>query len=119
MASRLTRRGLMGAAAAGTAAGALGIVPAPAEAQEENLVCQDVPTPRGFVRTCTAGLPFSMIHIDAARNQQRQSQWCWAACIAMVFQYNDHPVSQRRIVEEAYARVPPSPSRVMLAVRAT
>jgi hypothetical protein len=30
------------------------------------------------------------------------SQWCWAACISMLFDYHGHPVSQRRIVAEVY-----------------
>jgi hypothetical protein len=33
------------------------------------------------------------------------SEWCWAACISMVFSYNGHRVSQARIVKEAYGSV--------------
>jgi hypothetical protein len=39
----------------------------------------------------------------AAKYQpQYQSEWCWAACISMLFSYYGHPVSQERIVKEAY-----------------
>lgn len=33
---------------------------------------------------------------------QEMSEWCWAASIQMVFTLMGHPVSQRRIVQEAY-----------------
>lgn len=33
---------------------------------------------------------------------QEESQLCWAACISMIFAYHGRPVSQRRIVSEAY-----------------
>ncbi len=35
---------------------------------------------------------------------QEMSQWCWAACISMIFRYNGHPVDQGRIVEATYGR---------------
>lgn len=35
---------------------------------------------------------------------QEMSQWCWAACISMIFRYNGHPVDQGRIVEATYDR---------------
>lgn len=41
---------------------------------------------------------------------QKMSQWCWAACISMVFGYNNHPVSQERIVQEAYGGIVNMPS---------
>ena len=49
---------------------------------------------------CTAQVPFSLFaaHYEA----QYQSEWCWAACISMVFGCYGHPVSQQRIVTEAY-----------------
>lgn len=36
---------------------------------------------------------------------QHKSQWCWAACISMLFNYYDHPVSQERVVSEAYGSI--------------
>lgn len=33
---------------------------------------------------------------------QHRSEWCWAACISMLFGYYRHPLSQEDIVESAY-----------------
>jgi hypothetical protein len=33
---------------------------------------------------------------------QQMPQWCWAACISMLFAYYGHPVAQQRIVAEVY-----------------
>ena len=42
----------------------------------------------------------------AARYEpQYQNEWCWAASISMLFGYYNHPVSQERIVAEAYGGV--------------
>ncbi|GAA6173914.1 hypothetical protein NBRC116592_35840 [Colwellia sp. KU-HH00111] len=43
-----------------------------------------------------------MAVVDATFDQQYQSQWCWAASLSNVFDSYNHPVSQQRIVEEAY-----------------
>jgi hypothetical protein len=55
-------------------------------------------------RECISGLPSNLISITAANGNtaQEQSQWCWAACISMVFGFYGVPVSQARIVAEAY-----------------
>jgi hypothetical protein len=49
---------------------------------------------------CTAQVPF--LQFQAHYETQYQSEWCWAACISMVFGCYGHPVSQQRIVTEAY-----------------
>lgn len=36
---------------------------------------------------------------------QRMSEWCWAASISMIFAYSDHPISQARIVDDAYGGI--------------
>jgi len=36
---------------------------------------------------------------------QAMSQWCWAASIAMVFQFYGHEVPQQRIVQETFGTV--------------
>src|SRR5262249_54150765 len=33
---------------------------------------------------------------------QEKPEWCWAACVSMLFAYYHHPVSQERIVKEVY-----------------
>jgi hypothetical protein len=49
---------------------------------------------------CTAQVSFSKF--VAKYEPQYQSEWCWAACISMLFNYYNHPVRQDRIVTEAY-----------------
>lgn len=49
---------------------------------------------------CETSLSFRRF---AARYEpQYQSQWCWAACISMVFGHYGYRVAQERIVTEAY-----------------
>ena len=57
---------------------------------------------------CEGGIP-STLAGQSARPQYR-SQWCWAACISMVFGYYGHPVSQDRIVGETFGSVVDMPA---------
>ena len=66
--------------------------PPPAPSQACNL--------SGFPAS-TAAVNMSAFFQSAAQLQQ-QNMWCWAACIAMIFAYRGHPISQTRIVTEAY-----------------
>lgn len=59
--------------------------------------CQ--PTPQGSL--CLSQVKFDSFSLVAYQHQL-QSQWCWAACISMLFRYYGHPVSQQRIVSEVY-----------------
>ena len=66
---------------------------------------------------CEVGI--NSIVAQKATQQQYYSQWCWAACISTLFTYYNHPVSQERIVEEAYGDVvnmPASPQRILFAL---
>ena len=90
------------------------VIPAPATAE---LQCID--DSWMGTRTCTVGIRSSLIHIAAASETQHQSQWCWAACIAMVFRYYGHAVSQERIVLEAFgaiADMPAYPNHILAAL---
>lgn len=78
------------------------VLVAPASART---TCQS--TPRGPL--CVSEVDFSSFAQRAFQNQY-QSQWCWAACVSMVFRYYDHPVSQSRIVEAVYGRIINLPS---------
>jgi hypothetical protein len=63
---------------------------------------------------CTVGI--SSFEIQKAAQRQYMSQWCWAACISMIFDYYEHPVSQDRIVREAYGGIvnmPGSPQAIL------
>ncbi len=57
------------------------------------------------IETCTAGI--SSITLKQA--YQQQNEWCWAACISMVFEYYHHAVDQQRIVKETWGTVADMP----------
>ena len=48
---------------------------------------------------CTVGIPAERFF---AGTRQESREWCWAACIEMVFGYYGHRVSQSRIVRETW-----------------
>lgn len=50
---------------------------------------------------CVSQVDFAQFAQDAYRPQY-QPEWCWAACISMIFSFYGHPVSQPRIVSEVY-----------------
>ncbi|MEW9836970.1 papain-like cysteine protease family protein [Mesorhizobium marinum] len=39
---------------------------------------------------------------DNISQRQRQSQWCWAACVSMICNWHNHPISQDSIVNRVY-----------------
>lgn len=95
---RLTRRALvigMLAAATGT--------PTLARARQSCRVTEEATS------VCRAEIDFQDF-LQHAYDPQRASQWCWAACISMVFAFHGHPVSQERVVEEAYGGLYDLPS---------
>ncbi len=55
------------------------------------------------VQGCSVGIP-SSVAFQIAKAQEAQN-WCWAACISMLFHYAGHPVSQETIVATAYGRI--------------
>ena len=64
-------------------------------------------TDYGMAQICDAGIPSQNLDVTARLepNVQLQSNWCWAAAISGVFAYYGHPVSQARIVREAYGGI--------------
>ena len=42
---------------------------------------------------------------------QQASEWCWAACIQMVFSYWGHPVSQQEIVRQTWGVITNMPAQ--------
>jgi hypothetical protein len=64
---------------------------------------QAATTPYGPVQRCTAGI--KSVALQPVQSYQQQNEWCWAACISMVFAYYGHRVSQQRIVKEVWGRV--------------
>lgn len=66
-----------------------------------------------YVSRCTAGIPSELIQVSAL---QQQSEWCWAACIEMVFRYYGYVVPQARIVRETWGSVvnmPGQPEQIL------
>ena len=52
------------------------------------------------VQICTTGVRSDALETVYA--PQRQSQWCWAACLEMIFSYYGLEISQEQIVEETF-----------------
>jgi len=65
------------------------------------------PGPQGTV--CVSQVDFRNFAQNAYQNQ-RSSQWCWAASISMLFSYYNHPVSQEAIVRSLYGTIVNLPS---------
>ncbi|MGO9325561.1 MAG: papain-like cysteine protease family protein [Terracidiphilus sp.] len=57
------------------------------------------------IEVCTAGIS----SITFKQAFQQQNEWCWAACISMVFDYYHHAVDQQRIVKETWGTVADMP----------
>lgn len=64
---------------------------------------QAMTTPYGPVQRCTAGI--KSVALQPVQSYQQRNEWCWAACISMVFAYYGHRVSQQRIVKEVWGQV--------------
>lgn len=71
------------------------------------------PTSQGEL--CTSQIDFQAFQQQAYKRQQR-SQWCWAACISMLFSYYGHPVSQGRIVKEVYGNPVDMPAKAGIVI---
>ena len=73
--------------------------PAPAAAPTP----MPTPTPMQTARV-------NIVQLAQAVRQQQCEQWCWAACISMIFNFYDHPLSQAEIVAATYGTVACLPS---------
>ncbi len=56
-----------------------------------------------LISRCTAGIPSGKL--DGVQAFQQMPEWCWAACIQMIFTYWGHPVDQKRIVKETWGSI--------------
>jgi hypothetical protein len=66
------------------------------------------------VQACIAGIPQEQM--DTVEVAQEQSEWCWAACIEMVFTFWGHPIGQEQIVEQTWGQLvnmPAQPSQII------
>jgi hypothetical protein len=84
-----------------TTLGALALAPSPGVAR---LVCGPAVPPA--VRQCHVGIDSAVAHVAAAAvGGQHLSQWCWAACIEMVFRHYGLHVPQEQIVTETWGGI--------------
>ena len=59
----------------------------------------------GFQR-CEAGIDSNIANVVAASTGgQHMSQWCWAACIEMIFRYYGFNISQSEIVQQTWGHI--------------
>lgn len=95
----MNRRGFLLSAVAGVGLGL--IVPRPVHAL---LNCSAF---NGYgLQQCEAGIDSGIAHVSAASvGGQHMAQWCWAACIEMVFEYYGYRVPQARIVAETWGGI--------------
>lgn len=70
-----------------------------------------------------AGIPTDEFRHFAApetAGQQRQSNWCWAACVQMVLNYRGIPVTQEQVVQRIFGgavpNVPGQPNQILEAL---
>lgn len=70
-----------------------------------------------------AGIPSNEFEYFAApetEGHQRQSNWCWAACVQMVLNYRGVPVTQEQVVERIFAGAVPNvagqPNEILAAL---
>jgi hypothetical protein len=59
--------------------------------------------PSEFGLLCSSFIPLEKLAKIYA--PQGMSEWCWAASISMIFAYNKHPITQARIVRDAYGEI--------------
>ena len=67
------------------------------------------------IRQCDAGIRSSVANVFALN--QRSTNWCWAACLEMVFRYNGYYVQQSRIVRETYGNIYDWPAQPQTILR--
>jgi hypothetical protein len=69
------------------------------------------------VQQCEAGIDSRLAHVTAAAvGGQHLSQWCWAACLEMVFRYYGFAVPQARIVRDTWGAIvnlPAAPVQIL------
>jgi hypothetical protein len=61
------------------------------------------------VQACVAGIPEDRSNVIFA--YQQASEWCWAACIQMVFAYWGHPIPQQEIVRQTWGIITNMPAQ--------
>lgn len=94
--------------------------PRSAHAEGECSVPQCNPFNGYCTQTCTVGLPTGTLAFVAAR--QKSTQWCWAACIQMVFAAHGFDIPQEVFVAETFGQIvdmPGTPMQILAALNRT
>ena len=64
------------------------------------------------IQQCEAGIDSTLTAVtSSATGGQYMSQWCWAACIEMVFKYHGLRIPQEEIVREAWGSIKKFPGQ--------
>lgn len=105
----ITRRGLLGGLVATAAVGS--------SAARAEWSC----LPPGYdgLQQCTAGVPFPEMSFYSDGSQQERQNWCWAACISLVFRRYGRIVPQSAIVERVFGSEIDKPLAGHLIAKAT
>lgn len=77
--------------------------------------------PNGYaVQSCSVGIPSGVLQFVAAR--QQSSQWCWAACIQMMFRMYGYDLPQQILVQQTWGSIvnmPAYPNQILAALNRT
>lgn len=69
------------------------------------------------IQQCEAGIHSNLAYVSAAATGgQHMNQWCWAACIEMVFKYYGLNVPQKTIVQQTWGQIvnlPGQPGQIL------
>lgn len=75
------------------------------------------PTNVRDVQQCEVGIDSRIVHVTAAAvGGQHRTQWCWAACIEMVFRYYGYHIPQEIIVHDTWGSIvdlPANPRQIL------
>ncbi len=70
------------------------------------------------IQRCEAGIDSSIANVTAAAvGGQHLNQWCWAACIEMIFRYYGYIVPQDVIVQQTWGSIvnlPAEPDQILM-----
>ena len=81
-----------------------------------NALLRCIPLINGF-QQCEAGIDSYVADVVAATTGgQHLSQWCWAACIEMIFRYYGFNISQEEIVRQTWGTIvnlPGQPQQIL------
>jgi Papain-like cysteine protease AvrRpt2 len=73
------------------------------------------PVPPWGLQACMAGIPEDRLNLVFA--YQEASEWCWAACIQMVFSYWGYPITQQQIVKQTWGVITNMPAQPAQIIR--